>query len=79
MAENVPIGVPDRTDHLRDILTGDALFESERTANWRLSELRDHWDGSEEALSVALVKLVENGEIALFPVGDVTKIKRENL
>lgn len=79
MAEKVPLHTPDRTEHLRAIITGDALYQSERTANWRLDELRDHWDGSEAALSVALVKLVENGEIALFPIGDVTKIRRESL
>lgn len=40
----------------------------------RLSEIREHWEWSEEELRYALVQLVEEGELKVFPIGNVVKV-----
>lgn len=65
------------TDQLRAILSGDATETSAPRSQFRLDDIRDWWNGTEQQLSHALIRLVENGEIAIFPLGDVTKVRLE--
>lgn len=62
-------------DELRTILTDDSTTTP--ASQWRLEDLREHWRNGEPELALALLQLVEAGEIALFPVGDVTKVRIE--
>lgn len=54
----------------------DDLRETmEETGQPRLSDLRDEWSHSEQALHLALGELVAAREVKVFPVGDVVKVK----
>ena len=66
----------DPIDHLRTILSGDTDIER---SQHRLEEVREQWNGSDQDLNTALIQLVENGEISLFPLNDVTKIRAETI
>jgi len=66
-----------RTPELRDILSGESTHTNAPSSQFRLENIRERWDRSEDDLRAALVALVEQGEIALFPVGDVVKIRQE--
>lgn len=66
-----------RTPELRGILSGENTFTDAPSSQFRLEDIRERWDHSEDDLRAALVSLVEQGEIALFPVGDVVKVRIE--
>jgi hypothetical protein len=55
-----------RTDDVRQALGGGPT---------RLDDLRDDLDIPERDLAYALLRLVEDGEVAVFPVGDVVQVK----
>jgi len=55
-----------RTDDVRQALGGGPT---------RLDDLRDDLDVGERDLAWALLQLVEDGEVAVFPVGDVVQVK----
>lgn len=73
MKGTVPIFGP--ADDLRAILTGEATDLNAPRSQFRLSDIRELWDRTDGELHYALIRLVEDGEIAIFPVGDVTKIR----
>ena len=66
-----------RTAELRDILSGESTETTAPSSQFRLEDIRERWDHSEDDLRAALVSLVEQGEIALFPVGGVVKVRIE--
>jgi len=43
----------------------------------QLSELASRLSANKENLHLAVMKLVENGEAAIFPVGDTVQIRHE--
>lgn len=55
-----------RTNDVRQALGGGPT---------RLDDLRDDLDVEGRELAWALLQLVENGEAAVFPVGDVVQVK----
>lgn len=44
----------------------------------RLTELRETSGLSETAFRAGLFSLIERGEVAVFPVGDVVSVRKEN-
>lgn len=64
LAGNVPVVFP--TKDLQEAMQG--------TSQARLSEIREEWSHSEEALHLAVGELAASGEAKVFPIGDVVKV-----
>ena len=72
------VPLPDHTDDLRRLLNGETYDST--PSQWRLEDLYEWWeltDAPRHDLDHALLQLVENGEVSLFPVGNVVKIQLE--
>lgn len=56
----------------------ETILEKVRNGTDRLEDLQDELDvQNQPAFHSSLISLVEDGEIALFPVGDVVKVRLE--
>lgn len=69
LEEPVPTALPS-TDEIRDTLS--------RNGQMRLSELREELERDDPYLAADLLELVEDGEVALLPIGEVVVIRPED-
>lgn len=49
----------------------------EKGGSVRFSELAEQFDGDSDSLRLALFELVEDGEVAIFPIGNVVQVREE--
>jgi hypothetical protein len=71
MAE-IPIPFEER------VSASDVIEIAQREGTLRKSDLEDETDVTDRELDTALVRAVERGEIALFPIGDSVQIRDES-
>jgi hypothetical protein len=60
------------------ISASDVIEIAEERGTLRKTDLEDEIDAPDDELDTALVRAVERGDVALFPVGDSVQIRYED-